>query len=89
MLQRVEAVPAQRAVPDVVGTTLAEASNLLGQAGFAVEPDRPSPRTPSTEGTVIGTDPAAGTPQPKGATITVVVSSGPAPVEVPMPPSSA
>jgi beta-lactam-binding protein with PASTA domain/predicted Ser/Thr protein kinase len=74
--------PAPREVPDVVGRTVAEASNLLGQAGFTVkQTTEPSDTVP--EGEVIRTDPAAGTTQPKGATITVVVSSGPAESTVP------
>jgi serine/threonine-protein kinase len=74
--------PAPREVPDVVGRTVAEASNLLGQAGFTVkQTTEPSDTVP--EGEVIRTDPAAGTTQPKGATITVVVSSGPAERTVP------
>ncbi len=74
--------PAPRQVPDVVGRTIAEASNLLGQAGFAVnQTSEPSDTVP--EGRVIRTDPAAGTSQPKGAAITVVVSSGPAEGTVP------
>ncbi len=74
--------PAPREVPNVVGRTLAEASNLLGQAGFAVnQTTEPSNTVP--EGQVIRTDPAAGTTQDKGTTITVVVSSGPAESTVP------
>jgi serine/threonine-protein kinase len=74
--------PAAREVPNVVGRTIADASNLLGQAGFAVsQTTEPSDTVP--EGSVIRTDPAAGSTQPKGTTITVVVSSGPAEDEVP------
>jgi serine/threonine-protein kinase len=74
--------PAPREVPDVVGRTIAEASNLLGQAGFTVnQTSEPSSTVP--EGEVIRTDPAAGTSQPKGTAVTVVVSSGPAESTVP------
>jgi eukaryotic-like serine/threonine-protein kinase len=74
--------PAPREVPAVVGRTIAEASNLLGQAGFAVnQTSAPSSTVP--EGTVISTDPPAGSVQPKGTAITVVVSSGPAEGTVP------
>jgi serine/threonine-protein kinase len=74
--------PAPREVPDVTGRTVAEASNLLGQAGFAVtQTSEPSSTVP--EGQVIRTDPPAGSTQPKGASITVVVSSGPAESPVP------
>lgn len=74
--------PEERAVPDVTGRSVAEASNLLGQNGFsAVQTSEPSSDVP--EGRVIRTDPTAGTPQPKGAEITLVVSSGPEKVVVP------
>jgi serine/threonine-protein kinase len=74
--------PAPREVPDVVGRSIAEASNLLGQAGFAVE-QTSEPSNTVDEGDVIRTNPAAGSTQPKGATVTVVVSSGPAEGTVP------
>ncbi len=79
---QVSSGPEERPVPDVAGRTLTEASNLLGQNGFTVDSTTESSSTVA-EGTVIRTDPAAGTPQPKGATITVVVSSGPATTTVP------
>jgi len=74
--------PEERAVPEVAGRSVAEASNLLGQNGFsAVQTSEPSSEVP--EGRVIRTEPPAGTPQPKGAQITLVVSSGPEKVVVP------
>jgi serine/threonine-protein kinase len=79
---QVSSGPEERPVPDVAGNTVAEASNILGQNGFTVDQTSESSSTVD-EGTVIRTDPAAGTPQPKGATITVVVSSGPATATVP------
>ena len=79
---QVSSGPEDRPVPDVSGRTLAEASNLLGQNGFAVTQTTESSSTVE-EGLVIRTDPPAGTPQPKGAEITVVVSSGPEQVTVP------
>jgi serine/threonine-protein kinase len=74
--------PAPRDVPDVSGKSVAEASNILGQAGFAVT-QRDQPSDTVDAGRVISTDPAAGTTQPKGTTITLVVSSGPEQVTVP------
>jgi serine/threonine-protein kinase len=68
--------PADRPVPDVVGKSIAEASNLLGQAGFTVNQTSEASTTVE-EGVVIRTDPAANTPRPKGSSVTVVVSSGP------------
>ncbi len=74
--------PAARPVPNVVGKSLAEASNLLGQAGFTVNQESEASSTVAS-GLVIRTSPAAGTSAAKGASVTVVVSTGPADVEVP------
>ena len=74
--------PAPREVPEVAGRTVAEASNLLGQAGFSVAQTSESSDTVDA-GKVIRTDPPSGSMQPKGATITLVVSSGPKPPDVP------
>ena len=74
--------PADRPVPDVVGRPVAEASNLLGQAGFTVSQTSEASSTVD-EGRVIRTNPAEGTPTPKGTTVTVVVSTGPAEETVP------
>jgi beta-lactam-binding protein with PASTA domain/predicted Ser/Thr protein kinase len=74
--------PAPREVPDVVGRPIAEASNLLGQAGFAVNQTSESSNT-VPEGEVIRTNPPAGSTQEKGTAITVVVSSGPGESTVP------
>ena len=74
--------PADRPVPDVVGRTIAEASNLLGQAGFTVNQTSEASETVE-EGRVIRTDPAAETVRPKGSAVTVVVSSGPPESTVP------
>ena len=73
--------PADRPVPDVVGKTIAEASNLLGQAGFTVNQTTEASDTVE-EGTVIRTEPAADTVRPKGSEVVVVVSTGPAEAEV-------
>lgn len=79
---QVSSGPEERLVPNVSGQSLADASNLLGQNGFStVQASEPSTTVP--EGKVIRTDPPAGTPQPKGAKVTVVVSTGPAKVNVP------
>ena len=74
--------PADRPVPNVVGRPVAEASNLLGQAGFTVSQTSEASSTVD-EGRVIRTNPAEGTPTPKGTTVTVVVSTGPAEETVP------
>jgi serine/threonine-protein kinase len=79
---QVSSGPEARPVPEVAGRTVTEASNILGQNGFAVTQTSEASTTVA-EGVVIRTDPPSGTPQPKGATITLVVSSGPEPVTVP------
>jgi serine/threonine-protein kinase len=79
---QVSSGPEERPVPNVAGSTLAEASNILGQNGFTVDQTSEASSTVD-EGLVIRTDPPAGTPQPKGAAITVVVSTGAADVTVP------
>src|SRR3546814_670381 len=74
--------PEERGVPNVAGRSVTEASNILGQNGFTVtQTTESSASVPA--GQVIRTDPPADTPQPKGAQITIVVSSGPAESTVP------
>ena len=80
---QVSSGPEERPVPDVSGRTVAEASNILGQNGFTVT-QRSEPSTSVEEGRVIGTDPPAETPLPKGSPVTLIVSSGPPEVEVPL-----
>jgi serine/threonine-protein kinase len=74
--------PEERPVPEVAGRSVAEASNLLGQNGFVVEQTTEASSS-VPEGDVIRTEPGAGTPQPKGAVVTLVVSSGPPEATVP------
>jgi serine/threonine-protein kinase len=72
----------QATVPDVTGRDLGSAANLLGQRGFQTTTrDQASDTVDS--GKVIGTEPGAGTQADKGSLVTIVVSTGPAPVEVP------
>jgi serine/threonine-protein kinase len=74
--------PEQREVPDVAGLSVAQASAQLGAAGFEVaQRDEPSATVPA--GRVIRTEPEAGTRQPPGSTVTIVVSTGPARATVP------
>ncbi|HEX9681917.1 MAG TPA: Stk1 family PASTA domain-containing Ser/Thr kinase [Acidimicrobiales bacterium] len=69
-------------IPSTAGKSPVEAANILGQAGFdTVQGSEPSDTVPS--GTVIGTDPSAGTTAPHGSTVTIIVSSGPEQVAVP------
>ncbi len=70
------------AVPEVSNTSVEAATASLEALGFVVErSDVPDPRVPV--GLVTGTDPAAGTELESGATVTLLVSSGPSSVQVP------
>jgi serine/threonine-protein kinase len=70
----VEQIP----VPNVRGRTSSDAANLLGQTGF-----RTATRNESSDdvpsGSVIRTEPAANTPLERNSTVTMIVSTGPAP----------
>ena len=69
-------------VPEVAGQEQTAAAAQLGAAGFSVRSQQaPSDTVPV--GSVIGTDPPAGTPLPKGTEVTLIVSSGPDLVDVP------
>lgn len=65
-------------VPDVTGQSQSAATKTLQDAGFAVDLlEAYSDAVPA--GTVLGQAPAAGLSSPKGATVTLGVSIGPAP----------
>jgi beta-lactam-binding protein with PASTA domain len=69
-------------VPDVTTQNVFAAAATLQQAGFQVTPvERPSDTVP--KGSVIGTDPPAGTPLPRNSAVQLLVSSGPSEVTVP------
>jgi beta-lactam-binding protein with PASTA domain len=69
-------------VPDVAGQNPYAALTTLGGASFQVTVV-PTPSDTVPSGAVIGTDPAAGTPLPRGAGVKLLVSSGPSLVNVP------
>jgi beta-lactam-binding protein with PASTA domain len=70
-------------VPNVNGLDVVSATSQLSAAGLAVKQSQePSERVES--GSVIRTDPPAGQTVDKGSTVTLVVSSGPPQVGVPM-----
>src|SRR5918994_3479811 len=70
------------ATPDVRGRAPATATNTLVDAGF--QPNRSDEASNDIpEGTVIGTNPSAGTQVEPGSQVTVIVSTGPAAVGVP------
>lgn len=68
-------------VPDVHGMTQADATTKLEDAGFAVDSGTAFSTQPS--GVVISQGPAAGTSVPKASTVSISVSKGAAPVDVP------
>jgi serine/threonine-protein kinase len=69
-------------IPDVVGASQLEATNELLDLGLRPRVNEESSETVPA-GEVIRTDPQAGTEAVVGDTVLVVVSSGPAPVQVP------
>ena len=68
-------------VPGVTGKDVTTASLELQSAGFEVDTDEMPNAKP--EGTVLEQDPRGGTRADEGSTVTLFVSSGPAPVKVP------
>ena len=70
-------------VPDVKGQSQDAATNLLNSVGL-----QPAiiafPSDTIASGSAIGTDPVAGTRVPKGSSIRLVISNGPAEVDVPV-----
>jgi len=63
-------------VPNVEGQPLADATRILGQAGFQLGQTIPEKSDQVAENSVIRTDPAAGQRVPQDQLINVVVSSG-------------
>jgi beta-lactam-binding protein with PASTA domain len=74
--------PATAALLDVKGLTSDEAAERLSKAGFKPT-TRAQASTTVKSGVVIGTEPPAGTELQVGSTVTMLVSSGPAPVRLP------
>ena len=70
--------PGDVTVPNVVGINAAQASNQLGQAGFNVVTQQQASSTVPA-GNVISTNPVANSKAAKGSSVTMVVSTGPAP----------
>jgi serine/threonine-protein kinase len=71
-------------VPDVVGKTEGEATNLIEDAGFKVSRVTDS-TTEAKKGTVLQQSPNAGQTLDKGSTVTIVVSTYVAPSAPPSP----
>jgi beta-lactam-binding protein with PASTA domain/tRNA A-37 threonylcarbamoyl transferase component Bud32 len=69
-------------IPDVKGTSKADAEQQLKKAGFQTT-IRNQHSNNVKKGTVIGTDPSAGTKLERQKTVTILVSNGPNLVQVP------
>jgi len=70
-------------VPNVSGDTVAQACNKLGLAGFNCGTTTQQSSSVYSSGYVISTNPSAGSQEPQGTTVNLVVSSGPAQETVP------
>ena len=70
----VVAAPQQVTVPNVVGNLATDAQTKLQNAGFQVVTEEVASSEPA--GTVVSSDPSAGTSVAPGSTITITVSSG-------------
>ena len=75
--------PETVALPSVDGRPAAEARAALEGAGFAVNPDVPEANNDVEEGLVIRSEPGGNSQVAPDATVTLFVSTGPAPLEVP------
>ncbi|MHB1710432.1 MAG: Stk1 family PASTA domain-containing Ser/Thr kinase [Acidimicrobiales bacterium] len=71
--------PSDVTVPSVAGLGQVAAANLLGNKGLVVGNTSSQYSTQYSAGTVIGSNPGAGSPVPPGSTVDLVVSSGPPP----------
>ncbi len=73
----------QKQIPiDIKGKSEADATEELKALGFQVR-QQPQPSDVVDKGNVIDSNPAAGTNAPVGSVVTLLVSTGPAPVAVP------
>jgi len=75
--------PERFAVPDLAGAELAAARGELEQLSLKVKEGASQYSDTVPEGAVISSDPKTGTQLKRGATVTVVVSKGRAPIRVP------
>ena len=75
--------PSSVDIPDVVGSTQAEAVQTLGEAGFVVVIAQEASPTPAGE--VVSQSPTGGVIAKSGSTVTISVSTGPVPSASPSP----
>lgn len=73
----------ERTVPAVAGLSLEEATQNIELADLTIGEVREQPSREIPVDHVINTDPPLGTPLPSGTPVVLIVSSGPAQVEVP------
>ncbi|TDU05198.1 serine/threonine-protein kinase [Streptomyces sp. 846.5] len=74
---------AAKAVPDVAGKSIQDATSALNAAGFTLGTQTQQSSDTVDNNKVIGTNPAANSQQPLGSTINLIVSTGKAQVTVP------
>jgi beta-lactam-binding protein with PASTA domain/predicted Ser/Thr protein kinase len=74
--------PASAPLANLAGLSTSQAGDKLRKAGFKPTVKKQASTTVAA-GRVIGTEPSAGTVVQVGSTVTLIVSSGPAPVRVP------
>jgi len=79
----VSAGPERHAVPDVAGTSLAEAKRAITAARLAVGTVRYAYSSDVRAGRVVGSSPGAGRSLAPNTPVTLTVSRGPAPVALP------
>ncbi|MGL4174206.1 MAG: Stk1 family PASTA domain-containing Ser/Thr kinase [Actinomycetota bacterium] len=75
--------PKMVAVPTVAGKTLNEARTVLTSAGLTVGEQQETANASIPEGAVISTDPAENSSVAVGSTVNLLISSGPAAIQVP------
>jgi beta-lactam-binding protein with PASTA domain len=75
--------PGNTPVPSVVGRSKTAAEQAISQAGLRVGAVLEKYSSSVAVGAAVGTDPAAGTSEPVGYAVTLFVSRGPAPLDVP------
>jgi eukaryotic-like serine/threonine-protein kinase len=71
-------------VPDLTGTTKAQAQTALTKQGLTLDPNVITAISSKTKGTVISQNPLALQEEPKGTAVSITVSGGPANVAVPV-----
>jgi serine/threonine-protein kinase len=68
-------VPGNAKVPNVIGLLFQDATKRLAQVGFKAERGDRQYREATPAGTVLGQDPPAGTKEPEGSSVTLVLST--------------